>query len=136
MKVEAAFLAESGVSTRQFRLYDGSGLSHGNKLTAAAVARLLRVMSRRADAGVYHDSLSIAGRDGTLARRMRGTAAAGNVYAKTGHADRGELPVRLRHRRQRQAPDLLDPHGPRGPQHRRRPRAQDAIAVRLARARP
>jgi D-alanyl-D-alanine carboxypeptidase/D-alanyl-D-alanine-endopeptidase (penicillin-binding protein 4) len=136
VKVEAAFLAESGIPATQFRLYDGSGLSHGNKLTAFAAARLLRVMARRADAGVYHDSLSIAGRDGTLARRMRGTPAAGNVYAKTGTLtgvsclsgyvtaangtrlifsilmDRGGLNIAAAHA------------------------AQDAIAVTLARARP
>jgi D-alanyl-D-alanine carboxypeptidase/D-alanyl-D-alanine-endopeptidase (penicillin-binding protein 4) len=33
---------------------------------------------------VFRDSLAIAGRDGTLERRMRGTSAEGRVLGKTG----------------------------------------------------
>ena len=83
-KVVAAFLTESGVAASQFRLHDGSGLSHGNKLTAAGISRLLRVMAGRSDYPAYWASLSVAGRDGTLAQRMRATPAQGNVHAKTG----------------------------------------------------
>jgi D-alanyl-D-alanine carboxypeptidase/D-alanyl-D-alanine-endopeptidase (penicillin-binding protein 4) len=35
-------------------------------------------------AAAFRDSLAIAGRSGTLRRRMRGTAAAGRCRAKTG----------------------------------------------------
>jgi D-alanyl-D-alanine carboxypeptidase/D-alanyl-D-alanine-endopeptidase (penicillin-binding protein 4) len=41
-------------------------------------------MARRPDFAVFRRSLAIAGVDGTLKDRMRGTAAAGNVRAKTG----------------------------------------------------
>ena len=34
--------------------------------------------------GPFEDALPIAGRDGTLAYRLKGTAAEGNVRAKTG----------------------------------------------------
>jgi D-alanyl-D-alanine carboxypeptidase/D-alanyl-D-alanine-endopeptidase (penicillin-binding protein 4) len=34
--------------------------------------------------GVFREALPIAGRDGTLRQRMKGTAAEGNVIAKTG----------------------------------------------------
>jgi serine-type D-Ala-D-Ala carboxypeptidase/endopeptidase (penicillin-binding protein 4) len=36
----------------------------------------------------FYDALPIAGVDGTIADRMRGTSAAGNVHAKTGTVDR------------------------------------------------
>jgi D-alanyl-D-alanine carboxypeptidase/D-alanyl-D-alanine-endopeptidase (penicillin-binding protein 4) len=41
-------------------------------------------MARRPDFDVFYQALPIAGVDGTIASRMRGTAAAGNVHAKTG----------------------------------------------------
>ena len=46
--------------------------------------KILGAMARRPDFAVFRRSLAIAGVDGTLKDRMRGTAAAGNVRAKTG----------------------------------------------------
>jgi D-alanyl-D-alanine carboxypeptidase/D-alanyl-D-alanine-endopeptidase (penicillin-binding protein 4) len=67
-----------------FRIRDGSGLSYQNKLSARTVLKILGAMSRRPDFAVFRRSLAVAGVDGTLKHRMRGTAAAGNVRAKTG----------------------------------------------------
>ena len=67
---------------------DGSGLSRYNYVTSQTLVRILQVMrtdSRHASAFV--ESLPIAGRDGTLARRLAGTAAEGKVRAKTGTVD-------------------------------------------------
>src|SRR5712671_2925426 len=45
---------------------------------------LLTFMGRHRHAGVYLATLPIAGVDGTLRYRMKGTAAERNVHAKTG----------------------------------------------------
>jgi len=64
---------------------EGSGLSADNRLTPTFVAGLLVQMTNQPDAlRVLLNSLPIAGVDGTLHHRMRGTAAEGRVYAKTG----------------------------------------------------
>jgi len=73
-----------GVETGTYVIQDGSGLSYGDRLTAEDVVRVLGSMRQRVDFDAYYDSLAIAGKDGTLRERMRGTAAAGNARAKTG----------------------------------------------------
>jgi serine-type D-Ala-D-Ala carboxypeptidase/endopeptidase (penicillin-binding protein 4) len=66
------------------RLVDGSGLSRGNHASPYRVGRLLLAMSRRDEFDAFFDSLSVAGRDGTLARRMRRGPARGRCRGKTG----------------------------------------------------
>ncbi len=73
-----------GVTDDAYRIADGSGSSHYNYLTPALLARILVAMARRPDGEPFVASLPVAGVDGTLAGRMRGTAAEGNVRAKTG----------------------------------------------------
>jgi serine-type D-Ala-D-Ala carboxypeptidase/endopeptidase (penicillin-binding protein 4) len=88
------FTAEQGGSVRA---ENGSGLSRRDTASAASVGALLDsmlevdenaatteqdVQERRRDAWV--STLAVAGRSGTLARRMRGSAAANNCRAKTG----------------------------------------------------
>lgn len=65
-------------------LVDGSGLSRANYTSPRRVGRLLLRLRQRSDFGPFYDSLSIAGRDGTLAYRMRGGPARGRCRAKTG----------------------------------------------------
>lgn len=63
---------------------DGSGLSRGNRTNARQVVTLLRAMRSSVTSTAWLRSLSVAGRNGTLRRRMRGTAAAGRCSGKTG----------------------------------------------------
>jgi D-alanyl-D-alanine carboxypeptidase/D-alanyl-D-alanine-endopeptidase (penicillin-binding protein 4) len=63
---------------------DGSGLSRYNLVAPAFLVALLEREARSPNAAVFHAALPVAGRDGTLASRMRGTPAEGNVHAKTG----------------------------------------------------
>lgn len=65
-------------------LFDGSGLSRGDKAAAREVVDLLRGMAKRSAYTDFHDSLPTAGVDGTLAGRMKGTAAQRRCFAKTG----------------------------------------------------
>jgi D-alanyl-D-alanine carboxypeptidase/D-alanyl-D-alanine-endopeptidase (penicillin-binding protein 4) len=79
-----AFLAQVGVKDADVLLEEGSGLSRRDLVTPAATVELLSFMSRHRLADAFRDSLPIAGVDGTLQNRMKNTAAATNVRAKTG----------------------------------------------------
>lgn len=82
--VEMPFFEKLGVPADSLHLVDGSGLAAADKVTAQAVCALLRGMHSQPNWSDYEASLPIAGVDGTLRIRMRGTVAAGNVHAKTG----------------------------------------------------
>ncbi len=78
------FLKEAGVKRGDTIFEEGSGLSRDNLTTPRATVTLLSYMSRHRAAAAYLSALPIAGVDGTLRGRMKGTPAAGNVRAKTG----------------------------------------------------
>jgi serine-type D-Ala-D-Ala carboxypeptidase/endopeptidase (penicillin-binding protein 4) len=97
LSVVARFASQQGA---RFSGENGSGLTRRNKASPASVVKLLdsmieidpkdtteaqRAKERLRDAWI--DSLAVAGRSGTVARRMRGTAAAGNCHLKTGTLD-------------------------------------------------
>ena len=64
---------------------DGSGLSRYDYVTAESLVRILvHVYRDEKLRGPFEATLPIAGRDGTLSGRMKGTAAEGNARAKTG----------------------------------------------------
>jgi D-alanyl-D-alanine carboxypeptidase/D-alanyl-D-alanine-endopeptidase (penicillin-binding protein 4) len=63
---------------------NGSGLSRSNRASPRQVGHLLAAMDRRTGGKVYRRSLPLAGREGTVAGRMNGTAAEGRCRAKTG----------------------------------------------------
>jgi D-alanyl-D-alanine carboxypeptidase/D-alanyl-D-alanine-endopeptidase (penicillin-binding protein 4) len=65
-------------------MVDGSGLSRRNRTTPRDVVELLVGMDASEEGRYLRRSLAVAGRSGTLARRMRGTAARGRCRAKTG----------------------------------------------------
>lgn len=82
--VVKGFLASVDIDTSRMKIADGSGLSRMNLCSPSAIVRLLEVMYDSPEFETFLHSLPIAGVDGTLEARMRGSAAAGNVRAKTG----------------------------------------------------
>lgn len=78
-------LADAGVPLAGVRLVDGSGLSSLDRLTARALAGVLRAAWSDPDVRPYLTAaLPVAGISGTLHDRMRTPPARGNVQAKTG----------------------------------------------------
>ena len=80
--VVKSWLDRNGIPTNGLAIRDGSGLSRLDLVTPEATARLLLAIARTNSAAVFHDSLPIAGRDGTLKPRL--LREAGKVFAKTG----------------------------------------------------
>ena len=84
-KEAAAVLAPWGIDAGALIQRDGSGLSRYDYVTADALAAILAHVDRDERLrGPFEAALPIAGRDGTLANRMKSTAAEGNARAKTG----------------------------------------------------
>jgi D-alanyl-D-alanine carboxypeptidase/D-alanyl-D-alanine-endopeptidase (penicillin-binding protein 4) len=84
-KVVQEVLEGWGVPPDAVVLSDGSGLSRYNYVTAETLVRILGQMHRdQRHQAAFSATLPIGGRDGTIARRMKGTRAEGNVQAKTG----------------------------------------------------
>ncbi|MDE3058819.1 MAG: D-alanyl-D-alanine carboxypeptidase/D-alanyl-D-alanine-endopeptidase [Bacteroidota bacterium] len=85
ISVVKRILAGFGIDSTKFLMVDGSGVSHYNVLTPAMYIKLLSGMYHEKKLfDLYYASLPIAGVDGTLEDRMRGTPAQNNVHAKTG----------------------------------------------------
>jgi D-alanyl-D-alanine carboxypeptidase/D-alanyl-D-alanine-endopeptidase (penicillin-binding protein 4) len=81
----AAALRAWGVGPEGLIQRDGSGLSRSDYVSADALVLILSHVDRDERLrGPFESALPIAGRDGTLANRMKGTAAEGNAHAKTG----------------------------------------------------
>ncbi len=78
------FLKKRGLPADEVRFEEGSGLSRNNLATANATVALLTYMAKHPEGKAYEAGLPVAGVDGTLRRRMKGTPAEGKVHAKTG----------------------------------------------------
>ncbi|MGC8991446.1 MAG: D-alanyl-D-alanine carboxypeptidase/D-alanyl-D-alanine endopeptidase, partial [Verrucomicrobiia bacterium] len=88
VKALERFLERAGIPVDEVHVIEGSGLSRHNLLTPAATVALLRYMDKHPASADFRESLPIAGVDGTLRNRMKGTPAAGNARAKTGSLSR------------------------------------------------
>lgn len=80
------YLEKQGISTDNLVVADGSGLSRYNLTSAEAMTKTLRAIHQDKELyRIIRESLPIAGKDGTLKGRMRGSRAEGNVRGKTGN---------------------------------------------------
>jgi D-alanyl-D-alanine carboxypeptidase/D-alanyl-D-alanine-endopeptidase (penicillin-binding protein 4) len=80
-------LAGIGVSLAGARIYDGSGLSRGDRLSARQVLSVLTHAAKQRWGKTLRADLPLAGVNGTLDDRMRSGPAHANVQAKTGTLD-------------------------------------------------
>ena len=78
-----AFLEQLGLNTEGLVIDDGSGLSHENRCTPDAIARVLTLMHYTSMGKVLRSSMATPGEQvGTLRKRLKDLA--GKVFAKTG----------------------------------------------------
>jgi D-alanyl-D-alanine carboxypeptidase/D-alanyl-D-alanine-endopeptidase (penicillin-binding protein 4) len=77
-------IAKWGVAPNEAVIRDGSGLARYDYVSPRTLVRVLDAMRRAPTFKQYYDAMPIAGVDGTIRNRMKGTPAQGNVHAKTG----------------------------------------------------
>ena len=109
-EVVRGFLSQADIRSDEYAFYDGSGLSRQNLVTPHAIVKLLLYDSRQPWALQFDDTLPVAGVDGSLTERFRGTAGAGPRPRQNRLAEERECPVRLRHHVERPAHRVLH-HG-------------------------
>jgi D-alanyl-D-alanine carboxypeptidase/D-alanyl-D-alanine-endopeptidase (penicillin-binding protein 4) len=78
------FLGSLGVPSSEYTLDDGCGLSKHNAISSRLIVRVLTYDYFSRYANIWLNSLAVAGEDGTLADRFRGTDLRGRVIAKSG----------------------------------------------------
>jgi len=84
LEVLRGFLNNAGIRADDYVFYDGSGLSRQNLVTPRAVVDLLIFAESQPWGKEFHDSLPVAGVDGSLADRFRDLDPQAHVYGKTG----------------------------------------------------
>ena len=79
-----SMLASAGVPRTGFDFSDGSGMSTYNRVAPRAVVKFLRWVSAQPWGANWRATLPIAGFDGTLRNRFKGSPLQGRLFAKTG----------------------------------------------------
>ena len=82
--IERTWLRSFGIDPATLTIADGSGLSQYNRVTPRALAGVLAHDWRGPGRDTVLNALPVAGMRGDLRNAMRGTAAEGHVFAKTG----------------------------------------------------
>jgi D-alanyl-D-alanine carboxypeptidase/D-alanyl-D-alanine-endopeptidase (penicillin-binding protein 4) len=79
-------LSSLGVDSTGLKVFDGSGLSHGNRVSVRTIAELLLKIRNEPQYQAVYDGLPLSGKTGTLKKRFQESASAakGLVKAKTG----------------------------------------------------
>ena len=84
LAVVQAILGRAGLRRTDYDFSDGSGMSTYNRVTPRGMVTLLRWAAGQPWGAAWRATFPVAGVDGTLARRFRGTALEGRLFAKTG----------------------------------------------------
>jgi serine-type D-Ala-D-Ala carboxypeptidase/endopeptidase (penicillin-binding protein 4) len=87
LKSPQDFYAAAGIAPDDVIQTDGSGLSRHDLVTPRSIVTLLKYAQGQTWFAPYYASLPVAGIDGSLQDRMKGTVAAGRIHAKTGSVE-------------------------------------------------
>ena len=78
------FLFGMGVDTTYVQMNDGSGMAGGNFNKTSIISDILAKFQDHSEFDAYFSSMSVAGIDGTLQHRMKGTPLYNNFKGKSG----------------------------------------------------
>ncbi len=84
-----AMLTMAGVPRTAYDFSDGSGMSSYNRVAPRGVVTFLRWVAVQPWGAQWRETLPIAGVDGTLRSRFKGTPLEGKLFAKTGTLNAG-----------------------------------------------
>lgn len=78
------FWQNQGINIQGMFLFDGSGLSPSNRVTAGQLTHILNILTRRNYFPAFHEGLPLAGQTGSMSHVLRDTKSQGVLRAKTG----------------------------------------------------
>lgn len=86
IKIIYSLIDSTGLKSKNYRIADGSGVSHYNVISSELIAKFLKYIYQKYQDKfkILYDSFPVAGVDGTLKNRMKLSKAFNNVHAKTG----------------------------------------------------
>ena len=84
LAVLRTMLERAGLRRTDYDFSDGSGMSTYNRVSPRGVVTLLRWASNQPWGAAWRATFPVAGVDGTLVRRFRGTMLESRLFAKTG----------------------------------------------------
>ncbi|MCX7079621.1 MAG: D-alanyl-D-alanine carboxypeptidase/D-alanyl-D-alanine-endopeptidase, partial [Pseudomonas sp.] len=83
-RVVRQWLAKKGITAPHLVMENGSGLSRAERVSAREMGAMLQAAWRSPYSAEFISSLPIAGTDGTMRKRLKRTAMAGEAHIKTG----------------------------------------------------
>ncbi|MCU1729053.1 D-alanyl-D-alanine carboxypeptidase/D-alanyl-D-alanine-endopeptidase [Pseudomonas sp. 7P_10.2_Bac1] len=83
-RVIRQWLAKKGITAPHLVMENGSGLSRAERVSAREMAQMLQAAWKSPYAAEFISSLPIAGKDGTMRKRLKTTAVNGQAHIKTG----------------------------------------------------
>ena len=83
-RVVRQWLARKGITAPHLVMENGSGLSRAERVSAREMAGMLQAAWKSPYSAEFISSMPIAGTDGTMRKRLKRTAMAGEAHVKTG----------------------------------------------------
>lgn len=84
IKAVQEYWRQKGLDITGWFMYDGSGLSPNNGISASQISKALSLISKDSIFSSFYNTIPVAGQTGTVYRLGKGTAAEGNVRVKSG----------------------------------------------------